>query len=86
MIGQRYNSDRPLHWLSKCCYSWGTVHCRSLFEMSRFHLLCFVASVLTGMCLVNSNTPANETDSACRGPKGEKVAIDSLRLLFKLAI
>ena len=25
------------------------------------------------MFLVNSNTAANETDSACRGPKGEKV-------------
>ena len=41
--------------------------------MGRFHLLCFLISVLTGTSLVDSNTVANETDSACRGPKGEKV-------------
>ena len=45
-----------------------------LFRMGHFHhLFCFLASVLTGMSLVNGNTLANETDSVCRGPKGEKV-------------
>ena len=41
--------------------------------MGHFHVFCFLVSVLTGMSLVNGNTLANETDSVCRGPKGEKV-------------
>ena len=50
-----------------------TVHCCSLLMMDRFHLFCFLVSVLTGMSLVFGNTLVNNTDSVCRCPKGEKV-------------
>ena len=41
--------------------------------MSRIHLFCLLVPVLTGVSLSYSDIVANETDNACRGPKGEKV-------------